>query len=203
LAVARFEHRCATLILEDFHAHSAAHDVADAAAVYRWLTQRPGIDPARIGVLGHCLGAIAATALARHAPRIERLCLLSATTASHLATRLAAGNGSAPKFDSHQVPSSYGPSLANIDSAAEAAFHDRPTLIVHGAADRFITPKASRELVGALESAGRAVEHVLIARGDHGFTTPATRRACVDRISRFFVAMMVRQPEAAVAPSAT
>src|SRR5262245_192524 len=52
LAVARFEHRCADLILDDFDAHTAEHDIEDVSAAYDWLASWTDIDPDRIGLIG-------------------------------------------------------------------------------------------------------------------------------------------------------
>src|SRR5262245_12449300 len=136
VAVARFEPRCADLILEDFDAHCAGHDLSDALAVHQWLAARPSIDRQHIGVLGFALGAIPAAALARQTKDIECLCLLAPTTAEHLVTKLVRGNGSPASLDPAKLPKAYLPSLADTDSARDAGTHDRPILIVHGAADR-------------------------------------------------------------------
>jgi dipeptidyl aminopeptidase/acylaminoacyl peptidase len=192
LAVVRFEHRCAELILDDFDAHSAADDLNDALAVHAWLKDRPDIDSARIGVLGYSLGAIAATALARRLESINRVCLLAAATARFIRDNCTANNGQPATDQSLRLPASYLPSLEAVDSSREMVFHNRPTLVIHGAADRFIPATVSLEYVRALELGGRDVEHVLVARGDHTFSPPsAAREACLDRVSRFLAAMEV------------
>jgi dienelactone hydrolase len=191
LAAVRFEHRCADLILEDFDAHTAGHDLDDSLAVYRWLAEREDIDVARIGVLGYSYGAIAATAIARRLEAINRLCLIAPATARHVRAASNGTNEQVTDDHTHRLPAAYGPSLAETDSGAEAAFHNRPTLIVHGAADRFIGPEAAFEYQRALEFADRPVEHVLIARADHDFAQPGVRQACLQRVARFFAAMEV------------
>lgn len=197
LAAARFEHRCADLILEDFDAHTAEHDLDDALAVYRWLTERPDIDATRIGVIGYSLGALAATALARRLEPVNRLCLVAPATARHVRSAFNGSNEEPVGDHGHRLPAAYLPSLEDVDSAQETIFHNRSTLIVHGAADRFIPPTVSFEYQRALEMAGRPVEHVLIARADHSFSQPAARRASLQRIAHFLAGMEVVAPAAA------
>jgi dienelactone hydrolase len=201
LAVARFEHRCADLILEDFDAHRAVHDLEDAMAIVRWLMRRDDVDKAKIGVIGYSLGAIAATAVLQSLPSIARLCLLGAITAKNLASRLGNGNGNGSLIKPGQVPAAYAASLAGIDSAQEAARDVRPTMVLHGAADRFVAPEVALEYVRALEDAGRPLEHILVARADHTFSSKDGRAACLDLACSFFAAM-INEPAAAL-PSAS
>lgn len=201
LASAVFEHRCAQLILEDFDAHGAGHDIEDASAVLDWLMARPGIDPAHLGVVGFSLGAIAATALAGRYATLARLCLLSAATTSSIGKSPSKNNGASGPTWAERLPAAYLPSLSAIDALREVALHDRPNLIVHGAADRVVPPAASLEYLAALEAAGRQVEHVLIARGSHALALPEPRSACLEQVVRFFAAMLVEPEKNAVAKS--
>jgi uncharacterized protein len=203
LAVVRFEHRCADLILEDFDAHRAVDDLEDAMAIIRWLMRREDIDKSRIGLIGYSLGAIAATAITQSMPSIARVCLLSATTASNLASRLANGNGAHSFLQPGQVPASYASSLAGIDSAQEIARHQRPTMVLHGAADRFISVDVSLEYVKALADAGRRVNHVLVARADHTFSSRETRAACLELVTDFFRAMVAENQSTESVASST
>jgi uncharacterized protein len=186
LAVARFEARCADLILEDFHAHCSAHDFEDAAAVHRWLIERPEIDRNHLGAIGYSLGALPASMLARRSPHLWRLCLISPTTAADISNRMIKGDGIPAVINPEHLPAAFVPSLAGIDSAQDAAFHARPTLLLHGAADRFVPPEVSFEYVRAFEHARRPAQHILVARADHTFSTDYTRASCLDEIERFF-----------------
>ncbi len=203
LACVRFEHRCADLILEDFDAHSAAHDLDDALAVQRWLRERNDIDASRIGVIGYSLGAMAATAIGKRLESVNRLCLIAPATARHVRAAFGSELTDSPGEREYRLPAAYLPSLEDVDSAAEAVFHDRSTLILHGAADRFIEPAVSVEYQRALEMAGRRVESLLIARADHGFSQPDGRRACLDRVAKFFAAMELAEPGEAESPATT
>src|SRR4029453_2302274 len=71
LAVAGFGHRFAELILDDFDAPTAEHDIEDVMAVYEWMASWTDIDPDPIGLIGYSLGAIAATAIASGAKQVS------------------------------------------------------------------------------------------------------------------------------------
>ena len=200
LAVVRFEHRCADLILDDFDAHTAGHDIEDAMAVHRWLASWTDIDPDRIGVIGYSLGAIAATAIASGSKHLSSVCLLNAPTASYLSDRITKNGGLPELLGNGELPNGFVQSLASIDSTCEATSHDRSTLIIHGAADRFIELSASLEYVTALQAAGRRFERILIAQGDHSFSLPDVRACAVECISEFFASLAAR-PVPALAKS--
>lgn len=186
IAAVLFDHRCADLILEDFDAQCAKRDEEDAAAVLRWIAKRSEIDLERIGLLGFSLGAITASSLAKRHGHITRFCLLAASTAAYVRNRMVKANGAPAPINAEQLPAAFIPSLADVDSPADAAAHARPTLIVHGAADRFVAPEVSLEYLRVLEAAKRPVEHVFIARADHTFTLPETRAACIAKLTAFF-----------------
>jgi dienelactone hydrolase len=190
LAVMRFEHRCADLILEDFHVHCIGHDLEDAVAAAQWLTRRNGIDRHRIGVIGYALGAFAACGLCTRISDLAQLCLISPATPADLLNRMTRGNGTPAVLDPTRLPSSYLPSLSKADPLGELVRCSRPVLIVHGAGDRFVMPEVSQAYVEALQKTGSPVDRVLIARGDHIFSGPATRQACLDQVSRYFHALV-------------
>jgi dipeptidyl aminopeptidase/acylaminoacyl peptidase len=195
--VATFEHRCADLILEDFHAHSFLHDIQDVQAVLSWLTNHPRVLSDCCVMIGYSLGAIAAAALCDRSASLAGLVMISPTTADHLVHHLTRSNGSPARIDPQQLPAAYLPSLANVNSTGDLARCDRPVLIVHGAADRFIVPEVSLEFLHALESQQRTVDHVLIGRADHTYSGADARQACVEGVARF-VGTLVPAAAAAV-----
>lgn len=186
IVAATYEPRCADLILDDFHAHTAQHDVEDAVAALDWLARQPGVDAARLGMIGFSLGAIAASALASQRASIRRLCLIGPATAADVAERMVKANGVPAAIDPERLPAAYVPSLEGIDSPAQAAAHDRATLLVHGAADRFVPVEVAMGYQRSLHAAARRCECVLIARASHAFPSDEARQACIERVCRFF-----------------
>jgi len=130
----------------------------------------------RIGVLGRGLGALAAVSLATPA---SRLCLLSPASPS---AAMELCRGMEREAELHEA--------IEAARAMEAiAQLTGPTLIVHGAADRGVKPEASLEYLEAIELGGRTVENLFIAWGDHEFSHPAARSACIAEVAAFMAAL--------------
>ncbi len=168
----------------------AVESVDDAAAVFHGLSVRDELDLNRISILAHSVGGITASCLARRTDQIHRICLLAPITAHEVASRL---NGDtldalATRLGGDGVPSGYFDGIEALRPTEDLAATDRPTLIMHGAADRVAQPELSLAYRDAVASAGHQVEHVLVGRGDHLFANTAARSACMDKVTRFFAA---------------
>jgi dipeptidyl aminopeptidase/acylaminoacyl peptidase len=168
----------------------AVESVDDAAAIYHGLAVREDLDLNRISVLGHSLGAIVVACLARRTDQIDRVCLLAPVSADHVAARLAVESAAdvATRLGGNTVPPGFFDGLEALTPATDLAAYDRPTLIMHGAADRAVPAASSIQYRDAILAAGHEVQHVLVAMGDRDFTNETARAACLDRISRFFAA---------------
>ncbi len=168
----------------------AVESVDDAAAVFHGLAVREELDLNHIGVLGHSLGAIVAACLAKRTDQIDRICLLAPVTPDHVAARLAIESAAdvAARLGGDTVPPGFFDGLEALTPAQDLAAFDRPTLIVHGAADRAVPPTSSTQYRDAILAAGHEVQHVLVAMGDRDFSNETARAACLDRVSQFFAA---------------
>jgi pimeloyl-ACP methyl ester carboxylesterase len=168
----------------------AVESVDDAAAVFHGLSVRDELDLGRISILAHSLGGITASCLARRTDQIHRICLLAPITAHEVASRLAGDSDDelATRLGGDGVPSGYFDGIEALRPTEDLAATDRPTLIMHGAADRIAQPELSLAYRDAVASAGHQVEHVLVGRGDHLFTNSAARSACMDKVASFFAA---------------
>lgn len=182
VAFARYEPR----VGDDATCADAASAIVDAAAVFAWLRDHDGVDAHAIGVLGVGLGAVVAAGLAARTNHVSRLCLVAPATSEVAAARLARPNGAPPLLDPDAAEAASAAWIASLEAlkpARDAAVHDRPTLIVHGAADRVVASVAP--YVNAVERAGHHVAHERIARADHRFTSEALREVCVSRVDAF------------------
>jgi len=169
-------------------ARLAVELVDDAAAVFHGLSVRDELDLDRIGILGHSLGGITASCLAERTDRIHRICLLAPITTHEVSARL---NGEtddqlAAWLGGDSVPTGFFDGLNALRPTENLAAHDRPTLIMHGAADRIASPELSMAYRDAVATAGHQVEHVLVGLGDHVFAHSAARGACLEMVTRFF-----------------
>lgn len=193
VAVVEFEPRSAKMILEDFHAYTAPQNIDDAAAVLDWLRVCDRVDPLAIGVLGYDLGAVTAACLGRRSEQIAAIALLAPAGPGAAST----ADDAEPLYGPDEMPAGYAASLQTLDPFQDAAFHDRPTLIVSAAADREMPAETALAYRSALELANRPVEHVQVALADHLFSTEDARAACLDRIERFFVGIAAATTSAA------
>lgn len=171
-------------------ARRAVERVDDVAALFHGLAVRDKLDLDRLGVLGHSLGGITAACLSKRTDQINRLCLLAPVTAREVSTRL--GNGSAEELATRmggtEIPGGFFDGIDTLSPTDDVAAYDRPTLILHGAADRIVPPELSVAYHDAIKAAGHQVDRVMVALGDHFFSNPMARTACLDRLRQFFVA---------------
>jgi pimeloyl-ACP methyl ester carboxylesterase len=168
----------------------AVESVDDAAAIFHGLALRKELDLHRIGVLGQGLGGIVVSCLARRTDQIARLCLLAPVTTGEVLSRLGTESEEelAQRLGAPVIPPGFFDGLDSLTPAVDLVTHDRPTLIVHGAADRIVPPESSLAYRDAIASAGRQVEHVLVAMGDHVFSNVSARAACLKQLTSFFAA---------------
>ncbi len=174
--------------------NETAPDTADAlideaSAAFRWLLLREGLDADRIGVLGADLAAITAACLSARTDRINRLCLLSGMTNDLPVSRLARPDSGPPLLDPADLVESFLESFGTLSPAKDIATHDRPTLIIHAAADEITPPESVAPYIDSIETAGRTVDCDLIALADHEFTHDEVRPVCLARVTRFFLNM--------------
>jgi alpha-beta hydrolase superfamily lysophospholipase len=168
----------------------AVESIDDAAAVFHGLAVREDLDLEHISVLGHSLGAVVAACLARRTDQIDRVCLLAPVTADYVTGRLA-GEGPddvAAGLGGGSVPPGFFDGIEMLRPAEDLATYDRPTLIMHGAADRTVPPASSLQYRDAIQAAGHEAQHMLVALGDHLFSNETARTVCLDQVSRFFAA---------------
>ena len=169
-------------------ARLAVNAVDDSAAIFHDLSVRDGLDLKRIGILGHSVGGITAACLAKRTDQVHKVCLLAPITAHEVTSRL---NGEtddelATRLGGERVPPGFFDGFDTLRPTEALATYDRPTLIMHGAADRIAQPELSLAYRDAITSAGHQVEHVLVAMGDHCFANAAARSACLELVTRFF-----------------
>ena len=172
--------------------------VDDASAALRWLLLREDVDLRRVGVLGCAVGAMVAAYLAGRSDQLAALGLV-APIVPQLAIRQFERQARAEAEEAEdaapepsRLPAHLLRSLPDDDPIAAAARYDRPTLLLHGAADRIAPVPASVRYAERIADAGHAVDVLLLARADHGFSEPAARQVAVRRLVRLFGAMLPR-----------
>lgn len=179
----------------------------DAVAAVGLLRQRAEIDPTRIFVVGHSLGALLAPEIAERAAPIAGLVLLAAPgrplpdlvleqlrargeAPAHLATlqaRIRALPGLAPSETVLGVPARYWQDLAQRDELARAANLKLPVLLLRGEHDQQVAAIDQEIWLDAL-SGHTAVEAATLPGLSHLFvpepTTEAAPHVAADVIAR-------------------
>jgi len=160
--------------------------VDDASAAFRQLLLHDKIEGDRVGVFGVELGALIAAALAGRTDRIARLCLLGPVTNTEVLSRIAKPDSSAALLDGGAVSESLVDTLGTLTPLKEVATHQRPTLIIHAAADKIVALPHVEPYLEALAGGASPTRFELVARADHTFSDLDIRTACLARIGSFF-----------------
>ncbi len=155
-------------------ATATSADLADdIRAALAWLRARPGVDPARLGLVGHSEGGIIAPLVAAGDPRLRGIVLV-AGTASRGRDILAAQRRFLVDSDSSLSPAGRDSLLAAAGREADSAFavpgwlrwfadYDPlpaarrvrvPVLILQGETDRQVPVAEARTLAAAMRAAG-------------------------------------------------
>ncbi|CAL4866481.1 hypothetical protein MMA231_00723 [Asticcacaulis sp. MM231] len=77
IAVLRYDKRGMGQSTGDYARATTTDFAADADAAVTWLTQRPKVDPAHIGLIGHSEGGLIAPAVAVHNPSVSFVVLMA------------------------------------------------------------------------------------------------------------------------------
>ncbi|HWB19924.1 MAG TPA: prolyl oligopeptidase family serine peptidase [Phycisphaerales bacterium] len=187
--VALYEHRCASLILDDYHEFSPANDVADLTYITRWLAANDHVDRDRLTILGFALGSVPVSMLVSstdHPP--ARMVLLNPFTVE--AIRSLAGMQSDSAKQTEDLPKALLNSLDRISPPRDAAGLTRPTLILQSAADTVLPATSAEEFVTAFKVAGQSPDFIYVARADHRLTNPSVQETCIACILDFLAPLL-------------
>lgn len=152
----------------------------DAAAAVAWLRRQPGIDAARVAIVGHSEGAVVALLVARADPGVRALVLLGAPSRSgrdiarwQRAELVGSDRARWPMSAQRSVlaaAETEAEMLARrdpwlqrwfaLDPRAVARGVRQPVLLVHGDTDRQVPPEHADELAAVLRAAGAAAVEV-------------------------------------------
>lgn len=164
-------------------------DVADCAAVARFLAERGDVDPARLYIRGGSAGGF--TTLAALA--FEDV---FAAGASHYGVAdLGALAADTHKFESRYLDGLVGPwpEVRAIYEARSPIFHtdrlDRPLAVFQGLDDAVVPPNQAEMIVEALRARGVPVVYLAFEGEGHGFRQAANIRAALDAELDFYTSV--------------
>ena len=145
----------------------------DVRAALAWLRARAGIDPARLGLVGHSEGAMIAPMVATTDPRLggivliggtasrgrdilasQRRYLVNADTSLSRAARDSLLAAASREADSAFATPGWMRFFADYDPLATARRVRAPVLVLHGETDRQVPPDEARRLAAAMRAAG-------------------------------------------------
>lgn len=186
LACVDFEARCAALILEEFESYDAAAYLEDVTAVSNYLRTEIFASTLPFGVVGYDDGAIAAVGLAAQSGAVDQLCLIAPSIGEAHHTKTTGSEDAAAPTD---LPGRYLESLREQKPLEAITQHRGTTFLLHGAADSLVPPETSYRYAQAIADHRGVYEHELIVHGDHAFSTPEIRAACLARVLRCLEAL--------------
>ena len=161
--------------------------VHDLAAAHRWLVAQPGLDPARIGIMGQSYGGYMVLAAITEYPALWKAAVDYYGIADF--TTLLADTG--PWRRAHRSRE-YG------DQADDAALFARispihradriaaPLLVLHGTRDPRVPYGESEQIVAALQGRGHPVQFETFDYAGHGFIRPPDRHRAYAAVAAFF-----------------
>ena len=160
--------------------------VHDLAAGHAWLIAQPGIDPARIAVMGQSYGGYMVLAAATEYPALWR-CAVDFYGIADFATLLDA---TGPWRRAHRA-AEYGDPVrhrALFDRISPLRHIDRatmPMLVLHGTRDPRVAINESEQLVAALRGRQRTVQYEVFDYAGHGFVRPADKDRVYQAVAGF------------------
>lgn len=157
----------------DFEEFSVQTELDDAVVLLDWISAQPGIDPARIGVLGLSLGGCVAALLAGQDPRVRALVLWNAVSIPSLHFDEIAQEGPDTYIVGGQrVSAQFLDTFYALDIAGALRPYAGPALIVRGTGDDVVPLPETEALQAVLGARG---DLALIEGADHTFQDPIWR----------------------------
>lgn len=191
IAALRFDFRGSGESEGDFADMTIEGEISDAVAALDWLSARPEIDPARLGVLGLSLGGLVAACLAGRDSRVRALVLWAAP--ANLADVFTKGAENAPRPPMPQpkgvdigglvVGHAFIREVMTIRPLDEIRRFAGPTLVAHGTADQSVPPKDAHEYMNVLTGP----KSLLLVNGaDHTFSSVAWEEEVITASTNWF-----------------
>ncbi len=164
------------------------HDsVRDLVAARHWLAAQPGIDPARIGIMGQSYGGFMVLSAITEYPELWRAAVDYYGIADFVT--LLAGTG--PWRRSHRAreygdPALHADLFARISPLHRADRITAPLLVLHGTRDPRVPFGESEQIVAALRGRGHPVAFEVFDYAGHGFIREEDRRRTYAAVAGFF-----------------
>ena len=170
---------------DDFERRTVAID--DLVAARHWLATQPGIDPARIGIMGQSYGGwMVLAAITRH-PELWR----AAVDYYGIADWFTLLRDTGPWRRQHRaleygVPGRHDGVLRALSPIHGVGAVTAPLLVAHGDRDPRVPMNESEQLVTAMEQHQKPVRYERFAYAGHGFIRPDHMRRIYTAVAEHF-----------------
>jgi dipeptidyl aminopeptidase/acylaminoacyl peptidase len=170
---------------DDFERRPAAID--DLVAGHAWLAAQPGIDPARIGIMGQSYGGwMVLAAITRH-PGLWR----AAVDYYGIADFVTLLRDTGPWRRDHRsreygFPDTHADLFADISPIHRVGAVTSPLLVCHGDRDPRVPMGESDQFVAAMELHQKQVRYERFEYAGHGFIRPEHRRRVWQAVAEHF-----------------
>jgi len=162
-------------------------DTEDCLNAASLLAQRPGIDPARIGILGASYGGYMVACCLSRDGEYRFACGVSKFGDADLFSSWALCERSTREYTEMMLghPARQRQIFINGSPILQVDQVRSPVLLLHGLKDDIVPPQASEEWVEALRRAGKTYEYKTYAGEPHGFQKRANVLDVYARTERF------------------
>jgi dipeptidyl aminopeptidase/acylaminoacyl peptidase len=161
--------------------------VKDLAAAHRWLAAQPGINPARIGIMGQSYGGYMVLAAITEYPELWKTAVNYYGIADF--TTLLAITGPwrrAHRSREYGDPSVDAELFDRISPIRQADRITAPLLVLHGTRDPRVPFGESEQIVANLAGRQHPVQFEVYDYAGHGFIRPDDRRRTYATVAEFF-----------------
>ncbi|MBN1967394.1 MAG: alpha/beta fold hydrolase [Anaerolineae bacterium] len=158
----------------DFEDFTVQTEVNDAAAALDWIGQQPGLDAARIGVVGLSMGGAVTALLAGRDPRVKAAVFWNSLALPDRHFHEVEQTGrNAGVVGGMRVGRKFMRTFPKIDPVEALRKYAGPGLVIQGTGDDLVSVEEARALKAALRGRGTLR---LVDGANHTFQHPAWRR---------------------------
>jgi len=180
-----------------FEEMSVLTELEDARAGLDFLGRCEGVDPERLGVLGHSMGGFVAAML------LEDARLSSGVLCAAVADKALFDEGTPPDAEEqlerngyvavgpHRMGRRFGEDAERADPLGAVSRSRADLLVIHGGADETVPPEHARMIERAASGRnGARTELVMVPEADHGFNRLDHHEGLVRRTVEWFASTL-------------
>jgi dipeptidyl aminopeptidase/acylaminoacyl peptidase len=142
-----------------------------------WLKAQIFADRTRLGLIGFSLGGLLASCVCGRTNAYSAAVLIAPTTPENLCRHAAEASAEQPViYGPHTLHPQLFEDIMTLNPLADITKNPRPTLVVHGTADKAVTPGVVEQFINAMQEGGLPAEVQMIDQAGHSFAHPTWRQ---------------------------